>query len=522
MVGKRNTFARSPTSQSGPKGRSPDIRERSQGDLESGLNGRNKPKIFRFQDAARTALHDSRREELKHKLLNGIENIDIEKCRKSEDELKEMKNKKLRKFYEDQNARLDDWAEVDALVKALADDVLDSMNPDADNDGQLERTGGLQHMGGNIWEFLPDDVKKNRQKAEKKAKWAININVIANIILLLAKIAAAFYSDSLSLIASLVDSALDLLCTLIVWGTNRLVQWRLKALNKRFPVGRRRLEPLGILVFSIIMVISFMQILQESVEKLMPGGSREATELPPIAIGAMLGTIIIKGIIGLGCMRIKTTQVQALAQDCKTDVYFNTLSLLFPFIGYKAKQWWLDPVGAGLLALFIIYDWAGTCFENVTRLSGQAADEDLQKKLLYLCYRFSPVVDGYKSITSYHAGDGIWVEIDVLLDGHTKLHRSHDISETLQYCAEGLGEVDRAFVTTDCKFSRSSSLVVEFELICPARYYSRSYRPRHRCRTYLIVRTIAISSEIESMSIQLILVDRETTINSRSKGFQYI
>lgn len=130
----------------------------------------------------------------------------------------------------------------------------------------------------------------------------------------ISQVVAAFFSGSLSLIASLVDSALDLLCTLIVWSTNRIVQWRLNALNKRFPVGRRRLEPLGILVFSIIMVISFMQILQESVEKLMPGGPREAAELPAVAIGAMLATIIIKGIIGIGCVKIKTTQVQALAQ----------------------------------------------------------------------------------------------------------------------------------------------------------------------------------------------------------------
>lgn len=52
-------------------------------------------------------------------------------------------------------------------------------------------------------------------------------------------------------------------------------------------------------------------------------------------------------------------------------------------------------------------------------------------------------------MTAYHAGDGVWVEFDVLLDEKTPLNRSHDIAETLQYCAEGLGEVDRAFVTTD-------------------------------------------------------------------------
>lgn len=268
---------------------------------------------------------------------------------------------------------------------------------------------------------------------------------------LFAQLIASVESSSLSLIASLVDSALDLLCTIIIWTTNRLVQWRLSALNRRFPVGRRRLEPLGILVFSIIMVISFLQILQESVTKLLPSSPREIAELPPVAIGAMLATIIVKGIIWIGCYRIKTTQVQALAQDCKTDVYFNTLSLLFPFIGAKAQLWWLDPVGAGLISLFIIYDWAQTCFENVTRLSGQAADTELQKKLLYLAYRFSPVVAGFKSITSYHAGDGVWVEIDILMPEDTKLHRSHDISETLQYCCEGLNEVDRAFVTVDCR-----------------------------------------------------------------------
>lgn len=86
-------------------------------------------------------------------------------------QLKAIKNKKVRAFYESQNDRLNDWLEVDALVMALADDVLDSMDPDADNDGRRERHGGLQDMSGNIWEFLPEDEKKRRQDGEKKAKW---------------------------------------------------------------------------------------------------------------------------------------------------------------------------------------------------------------------------------------------------------------------------------------------------------------------------------------------------------------
>lgn len=44
-----------------------------------------------------------------------------------------------------------------------------------------------------------------------KARLAINVNIVANVVLVAAKAVASFYSTSLSLIASLADSVLDLL-----------------------------------------------------------------------------------------------------------------------------------------------------------------------------------------------------------------------------------------------------------------------------------------------------------------------
>ena len=71
---------------------------------------------------------------------------------------------------------------------------------------------------------------------------------------------------------------------------------------------------------------------------------------------------------------------------------------------------------------------------------------------MFMCYRFGPLVDGFKSVKAYHAGDGIWAEVDLLLDGKTPLSKAHDIAETLQYCCEALKEVDRAFVSVDCTY----------------------------------------------------------------------
>ena len=87
--------------------------------------------------------------------------------------------------------------------------------------------------------------------------------------------------------------------------------------------------------------------------------------------------------------------------DCKTDVVFNTLSLLFPLIGHQFALWWLDPVGAALLSLFIIYDWADTCYQNVARLTGSAVDERVLQKVTFLAWRFAPVVS--KLLSNNHS-----------------------------------------------------------------------------------------------------------------------
>jgi len=235
MVGKRNQAVQYPTSKTGDDGENGD--SNGNGNFNFGKdNGRPRPRVFRYKDTDETAAEDERREELKQQLLKGIDRDGLEKFRKSDEELKEIKEKKIRKFYEHQNERLNDWLEVDTLVQAMASDIFDSFDPDRDHDGYVERDTRLRQVEGDVEALLPEDEKEARQKGAKKAKWAINVNVLANILLLAAKIGAVFFSSSLSLIASLVDSALDLLCTLIVWSTNKLVQWRLDSLRMKFPV----------------------------------------------------------------------------------------------------------------------------------------------------------------------------------------------------------------------------------------------------------------------------------------------
>ena len=145
-------------------------------DLESAISStRRKP---RFRDVVNLAVENSFHAELKRKLKAGVDGERMETFRKSVEEIQEFKDKKIRGFYEEQNERLNDWLEVDTLVLSMADNVLDSMNPqDIDGDGIAERGGALGDTGGDIEPLLPEDEREKRRKGERNAKWAINVRL---------------------------------------------------------------------------------------------------------------------------------------------------------------------------------------------------------------------------------------------------------------------------------------------------------------------------------------------------------
>lgn len=164
------------------------------------------------------------------------------------------------------------------------------------------------------------------ESRDQVVKFAIYLNLVANFVLLAAKLAVTIMTSSLSVVASLVDGVMDMLSSVIIFVTSRLVE---RKNHLSYPVGRSRLEPLGVLVFSVIMVTSFVQVGQEGVMRLL-GDDHKVVELGPWAIGIMVATVLIKGACWLWCRLVQNSSVQALAADALTDVVFNTFSILFP------------------------------------------------------------------------------------------------------------------------------------------------------------------------------------------------
>lgn len=91
------------------------------------------------------------------------------------------------------------------------------------------------------WLNIHHFVQEERDKLARSETFAIRISNIANMVLFVAKVYASLRSGSLAIIASTLDSLLDLLSGFILWFT----AFSMQTPNPyQYPIGKKRMQPL--------------------------------------------------------------------------------------------------------------------------------------------------------------------------------------------------------------------------------------------------------------------------------------
>jgi len=372
---------------------------------------------------------------------------ELEKYRKSDEDLKSIKNRGVREFYQRQNEILDGFKEAEeVLTSSLPDKILGTLSRRPISDGPSVMSPIAADADQAERQPLLPNTETKEMKRERMDKIALNVNILVNILLLGSKGAAVLLSNSMSLLASFVDSALDFLSTLIIWGADYAAKREDR--GSKYPTGKKRFEPLGVLIFSVCMIASFSQVLVESLKKLFGEETGEIGTVSLFGKATMVATIVVKSVIWVWCARFQSSGIQALAQDAKNDVFFNVFSLIIPWVGEILSIRQLDPLGGALLSLYIIFEWVQTLLENFVKLSGRIASSDHHFRILYLILKFKPVLE-VSYLEVYHVGDELIVEVDVILPSQTSLPYAHDVGETIQASIEALDMVSRAYVHLD-------------------------------------------------------------------------
>ncbi|KAF7851635.1 hypothetical protein BT93_L3292 [Corymbia citriodora subsp. variegata] len=239
---------------------------------------------------------------------------------------------------------------------------------------------------------LPGSLTEHEMKQlAKSERFAVHISNVANMVLFIAKVYASVESRSLAVIASTLDSFLDLLSGFILWFTANAMR---KPNNYRYPIGKNRMQPVVcIIVFASVMATLGFQILLESARDLN-------------------------------------------SKDHFFDVIANFVGLVTAVIANR-YYWWMNQIGVIMIAIYTISTWARTVIENVRALIGKTAPPEFIAKLTFLIWNH------HEEIKQIDRAYTFVLPEDMLLN------QAHNIEETLQEKLEQLPEVERAFVHID-------------------------------------------------------------------------
>jgi len=297
---------------------------------------------------------------------------------------------------------------------------------------------------------------------------ALTISLYANVIITFTKLYAYLRTRSLSVLAALVDSVLDVISQVVLDFTERR-STKIDRSSALYPAGAARLEPIGVLTCAALMGMASFEVIKESLADLspffLPDSAHAISEVHISVEGEQsmrsfwsMFIIVVVKVLLLGFCRMASKEssnltrdptLSALSQDHLNDALSNVVACAALLCAISAPSlWYLDPLGAILISVYIIYSWYTTAQEQIEQLTGKAAPEDFLSRISETASNFDPRME-VDVCRAYHFGPKFLVELEVVLPRDTLLFLSHDLGMELQYEIEGMEEVERCFVHID-------------------------------------------------------------------------
>ncbi len=249
-------------------------------------------------------------------------------------------------------------------------------------------------------------------------------------VLTLIKLAIGIASGSVAVLASAVDSVLDMFVSIFNYFA---ISNSEKPADRTFNYGRGKIEALASVIEGTIITISGLYLLYEAAKKAKSG---EVSQYIDISIYVMIISLIItiSLVIYLNFIAKKTNSmvIKADALHYKTDVFSNVAVLssllLVTFTGYEI----IDVFVGGGIALYIIYSAYELIHDGVLVLLDRAVDEELVSNI-------EKIIKDNKKVNAYHllktreAGHQTFVEVHLVFDCIITLMEAHKASDSIEY-----------------------------------------------------------------------------------------
>jgi len=274
-------------------------------------------------------------------------------------------------------------------------------------------------------------------RLEKKATVASS-SVAA--LLVLIKLTIGVLSGSIAVLASAIDSLLDLTVSMFNYFALHNSE---KDPDEQFHFGRSKLEPLAAVIEGTIISLSALFILYEAIAKIIHS---EPMRYMGESIMVMLISLVITGalVYFLSYVAKKTNNmvIRADALHYKTDLFSNGAVLVALVAVHYSGIELIDPILGIAIAIYMIYSAVPIVKEGVLMLLDVSLPkEDVDK--------IKAIIEAEPEITSYHylrtriSGSHIFISVHIVFNVSISLYDAHVIADRVELKIKDLFDEDK-------------------------------------------------------------------------------
>jgi len=259
-------------------------------------------------------------------------------------------------------------------------------------------------------------------------KLASVASVLTAGFLIVAKLAAWSVTGSVSLLASLVDSVMDSIASLINFFA---IRYSLQPADEQQRFGHGKAEPLAGLAQAAFIAGSAVFLVFHAVDRL-----RFTHTLEQVGIGlgvmvlAIVMTLILLAIQRYVIRRTGSTAIRADSLHYLTDLLTNISVLLALYLSTLGLTW-ADPVFAIGVAIYIFYSAFSIGYVAFQQLMDRELPEDILEKIQSTALSHPEVLGTHETRTR-QAGHTRFVQLHLELDENLPLKRAHAIADEVE------------------------------------------------------------------------------------------
>lgn len=262
-----------------------------------------------------------------------------------------------------------------------------------------------------------------------KQKKATVVSTSVAAFLTLSKLIVGIASGSVAVLASAVDSVLDMFVSIFNYFAINNSE---KPADENFNYGRGKIEALASVIEGTIITVSGLFLFYQAIKKAIRGETSSYLDVSLIVmIISLCITILLVLYLNKVAKQTNSMVVKADALHYKTDVYSNIAVLVSLVLVHLTNYEIFDVIVGGGIALYIIYSSYELIKEGVLVLLDRAVEETLVEKIKEILLS-EKETNAYHLLKTREAGHQTFVDVHLVFDCLITLMGAHKVADRIE------------------------------------------------------------------------------------------